>query len=205
MMRERNDEWKSTARAVRDGAIAVVPTDTLYGIIASAKIPEAVERLYRVRGRDAKKPCIVLLSCLEDMSVFVPEEMFSRYANILRTVWPDAVSVIISDIATKWEYLHRGSQSLAFRIPNNKHLQTFLRETGPVIAPSANPQGKEPAKTIVEAKEYFGDRVDHYVDGGALRGLPSTLLAISNRGILPIREGVVSFEDISRRVDEFFS
>jgi L-threonylcarbamoyladenylate synthase len=62
------------------------------------------------------------------------------------------------------------------------------------VAPSANPEGKEPAKTIEEAKRYFTDKVDFYVDAGKLDSQPSTLISIINGAIEVLREGVVKIE-----------
>lgn len=80
--------------------------------------------------------------------------------------------------STKFQYLHRGTKSLAFRLPKKKPLRELLEKTGPLVAPSANPQGLEPAKNITEAKKYFGDMVDVYVAGGKLEGKPSKLISL---------------------------
>ena len=60
----------------------------------------------------------------------------------------------------------RGGDSVAYRVVRNELLRQVVEQVGPVIAPSANPESKPPAKNIAEAKAYFGDTVDLYVDGG---------------------------------------
>jgi L-threonylcarbamoyladenylate synthase len=70
-------------------------------------------------------------------------------------------------------------------------LRALLRETGPVIAPSANPQGMKPAGMIAEAKAYFGDTVDFYVDSGRLSGEPSTVVRVEEGNLTVVREGAV--------------
>lgn len=196
--------WDVTAQKVCSGEIAVIPTDTVYGIVASANDPSAVERLYRVRGRDTKKPCIILLPTLEAIQEYISRENFHRYESVFRAIWPSAVSVSIPVPEKKWEYLHRGKKSLAFRIPDNKTLREFLKTTGPIIAPSANPEGRNPAETIEDAKQYFGNNVSLYVDGGRCIGKPSTLISLSKNAILVLREGSVSIDAISRSIPRHF-
>ena len=70
----------------------------------------------------------------------------------------------------------------------------LTRKTGPLVAPSANLEGKEPAKTIEQAKEYFGDNVDFYVDTGQLESKPSTLIKIVDENNMILRQGAVKIK-----------
>ena len=175
-------------RRLVGGAIGVLPTDTLYGFVASALLPEAVERLYRARGRNENKPCIVLLADLHDIERF-EREVSSEEERLLHTVWPGKVSVILSGFSNRFSYLHRGTNSIAFRVPNVPELRDMLRISGPIIAPSANPEGMKPAETIEEAEAYFGDRADFFVDSGRLLGLPSTVVHLEHDRFIVIRPG----------------
>lgn len=168
--------------------ISVIPTDTLYGIVASALDVSAVQRLYAVRGRNPEKPCIILMAGADELSRFgiTPNRRIKRF---LDSVWPGPVSVILPVSGDEFAYLHRGTHSLAFRVPKNDYLQKLLRETGPLLAPSANPEGKPPAETITEARAYFGDAVDQYVDGGRLTGEPSTVIDLQTETPVILRQG----------------
>lgn len=174
------------------GAIGVLPTDTLYGFVASALLPESVARLYEARGRNEQKPCIVLIEKLSDMETF-GVALSQDAENVLRTVWPGAVSVILPNIPDRFSYLHRGMGTLAFRMPNVPELRDMLRVSGPIIAPSANPEGMKPAETAEEAQSYFGDRADFFVDGGKLSGLPSTVVRLEDDRFTVVRQGVGKF------------
>lgn len=175
---------------LKNGEIGVIPTDTLYGLIASAMDPEAVERIYRVRGRDEGKPCIALISDQSDIERFFGLSL-SGLATKLAEMWPGKVSVILPCPDAKWAYLHRGTKTIAFRVPDKSDLRELLRETGPLIAPSANPQGMPPAKTIEEAEGYFGDDADFYVDGGTLDSEPSTVVRFTDGKLSVVRKGAV--------------
>ena len=180
-------------KTLRNGGIGVIPTDTIYGLVGSALNKRAVERIYRVRKRDPKKPFIILISSLSELKKF-GVKLESRHEKILKNLWFTApvprkiqgskaegsgpVSVIMPCNPKKFRYLHRGTNTLAFRVPKDKKLRVFLKRTGPLVAPSANISGRPPAKTIKEAKKYFGDRVDFYVDGGLIKGSPSVILEL---------------------------
>jgi len=76
-------------------------------------------------------------------------------------------------------------------MPAKKELIEFLKETGPLFAPSANPTGMPASTTIDEAKRYFGEKIDFYVDGGTLNGRPSTVIAIGDSNIEIFRQGEI--------------
>lgn len=180
---------------LQNGRVGVIPTDTIYGLVGSALIPDTVERIYRLRRRNPNKPFIILISSLNDLNHFnIKLDKFTR--DFLEKNWPNPLSVVLSVTPasrgelSKWNYLTRGTKTLAFRMPNNSKLLDILKKTGPLVAPSANFEGSKPAETIDEAKGYFGNEVDFYVDGGKLVGLPSTLVAIKEGKIKVLRQGI---------------
>jgi L-threonylcarbamoyladenylate synthase len=109
--------------------------------------------------------------------------------DILKKFWPGKVSVVLPVKAREFEYLHRGTKTLAFRLPRDNNLAKILKETGPLISTSANPEGSKPAETIAEAKKYFGDEIDFYIDSGKMKSLPSTLVEIKESKIIVLRRG----------------
>ena len=183
--------FEEAARRIRTGEIGVVPTDTLYGLVASVLDPAAVERVYRVRGRETRKPCIVLLGDMSDIGRFGIDPGDTERA-MLAQVWPGEVSVVLPCRDKRWDYIHRGTGSIAFRVPSNPELHGFLVAAGPVVAPSANPEGERPAETVEEARAYFGTLVDFFVDGERLSGAPSTVARIVNGKWEVLREGAVA-------------
>ncbi|MDD5489348.1 MAG: L-threonylcarbamoyladenylate synthase [Candidatus Moranbacteria bacterium] len=173
---------------IKNDKIGVIPTDTIYGIAASAWSKKAVERAYKIMRRDKKKPFIILISSIRDLDKF-NIKLDKNNENILKQIWPGKVSVILPIKAKKFEYLHRGTKTLAFRVPKKQFLLKLLKKTGPLISTSANPQGKKPAQTVAEAKKYFGDKVDFYISGGKMKSLPSTLIEIKKGRLSIIRKG----------------
>lgn len=172
---------------LKHGGIGVIPTDTLYGIVGSAVLPNAVERIYRIKKRNTQKPLIVLLSSIDDLKKFGINNLTEENMKALGQYWPGPTSILLPCVDSKFEYLHRDTGSVAFRLPDKKDLIDLLRETGPLVAPSANLEGEKPAATIAEARTYFGDEIDFYIDGGELNNKPSSLLQIIDGKVIKLR------------------
>ncbi|MBI2021550.1 threonylcarbamoyl-AMP synthase [Candidatus Daviesbacteria bacterium] len=181
---------KDIVKSLKAGGVGVIPTDTIYGIVCSVSNKTAVERIYQLRRRSPNKPSIILISSLEDLNEFniVLTDQTKRF---LKKVWPNPVSVVLPCLNKELEYLHRGTNTLAFRIPSNKFLQKLLKLSGPLIAPSANFEGQKPAETIEEAFNYFKENLDFYINGGKIKGQPSTVVEIKDNQIRVLRQGVV--------------
>ena len=179
---------------LKKGGVGVVPTDTIYGISASALDKKAVERVYSLKGKAEQKPMIVLISSPKDLDI-LDVRLNTVAKKFLKTYWPGRVSVILDCLAKKYEYLHRGTKTLAFRVPAYPDLISLLKKTGPLVSTSANPGGKEPAGNIAQAKKYFGEKMDFYVDIGDLGSTPSTVARIYENGNVEIiREGSVKIK-----------
>jgi len=162
---------------LRAGGVGVLPTDTLYGLVGLARRPKTVQRIYRLKRRAPPKPFIILIDSLMDLNRF-GTKINPQTRRVLTRLWPGPISVVLPS---------RRPKTLAFRMPRNKPLRRILKQTGPLVAPSANPEGKKPAETIKEAKKYFGGKVDFYLSAGKrLAGPPSTLVALDENGRITV-------------------
>ncbi len=193
----KNSNWAhdQALAVIKRGGVVVMPTDTLYGIVASALLPEAVERVFTLRKRDLHKPVIVLIADRSDLDRFSVKPAASLN-QFLDTVWPGAVSVVLPVEGAGFDHLHRGTRTIAFRLPSDESLRAFLRQSGPLIAPSANRAEEPAATTITEAKNFFGDTVDCYIDGGKKEGAPSTLVRWTPESITILRQGAIKLDTL---------
>lgn len=198
---QKNKTSKEIITILKSGGVGVIPTDTIFGIIGDAKNKKTVERIYKVRKRNPQKPCIILISKiteLKDFGVMVDKEV----ASILKRIWPDKVTVILpvsKEKQKELQYLHRGTNSLAFRLPAKKSLSTLVSKTGPLIAPSANFEGETPAQNLTEAKACFGQEVDFYLKGKT-NTKASTIVKLENQKLLLLREGAVPFTRLKSKI-----
>ena len=163
---------------IKQGNIGIIRTDTIYGVVGLAEDQAVVERIFQLKDRSETKPPIVLIY---EASVMY-DAPAKTVGSLLESVWPGRVSVIVpSPHAPSW--ISRGKTTATYRVPANEQLRALLKSTGPLVAPSANPQSLPPATTIQEAVNYFGDQVDFYVDGGHVTdNTPSQLLRILDDG-----------------------
>ena len=181
------EESQSIAQTLASGGVGVIPTDTLYGLVGSALIPEAIDRIYDLKHRDPKKPLIVLISELSQLEQF-GIELSEGLLTQLGAYWPGPYSIILPTLDDQFEYLSRGTDTIAFRLPNNPDLCALISEVGPLVAPSANPEGMPPSTTIEQAQKYFGTDVEFYVDGGELDNKASTILRLDGDAVEVIRD-----------------
>jgi tRNA threonylcarbamoyl adenosine modification protein (Sua5/YciO/YrdC/YwlC family) len=173
------------------GNIAVIPTDTVYGVVARAADQAAVERLYTLKHREGKPGTLVAASIQQLVELGIPR----RYLVAVEQFWPGAVSVVIPCEPTL-DYLTQGKRTLAVRIPDDAPLLALLEQTGALMTSSANQPGEPPATTIAEAKAYFGDQVDYYQDGGDRSGRQSsTVIRVVDDAIEVLRPGAVHINE----------
>jgi L-threonylcarbamoyladenylate synthase len=182
---------ESITSALKAGAIGVIPTDTVYGVVAEASNPEAVARVYEAKKRE-NKPGTLIAANIEQLETLGIKR---RYMTPVAQYWPGAVSVVIP-CGDELAYLHMGQRSLAVRIPDDDSLLALLQETGPLATSSANLTGQPTATTLKMAQDYFGEAVDFYVEGGDLSGrLPSTIIRVVDDEIEVLRQGAVTIKE----------
>jgi L-threonylcarbamoyladenylate synthase len=180
--------------ALQQGGVGILPTDTVYGIVACAKSTKAVDRMLAIKVRDGK-PGTVLAATVDQL---IEMGIKARYVHAVEHYWPNPLSVVIPCDGTL-QYLHLGKFSLACRIPKDPQLRALLEKTGPLMSTSANEPGQETAQTVREAQDMFGDHVDFYVDGGEKKHhQPSTIIRIVDDAIEIIREGAVKIDENGR-------
>lgn len=162
-------------KVLQNNGVGVIPTDTVYGVVGRLLSPIAVQRIYEIKRRDpSKRVGTILIADITQIETFVP----FKVAEKANQYWPGAVSVVLQ-LSDKLTYAHKGHNTLAFRIPKLPGLITLLKQTGPLATSSANTEGQPPATTLAQAKAYFGEQPDFYVDGGDLSShKPSRIIEI---------------------------
>ncbi|MFA6258066.1 MAG: L-threonylcarbamoyladenylate synthase [Candidatus Paceibacterota bacterium] len=183
-------------KVLQEGGVAVMPTDTLYGIVGLAQNLVVVEHIYALRKRSPDKPCIILIGEINELdkfSISLSEQQQSKLKESLFALsgveGSEPLSIILDCPDKTLSFLHRGTNTLAFRIPINEELRKLLLQTGPLVAPSANIEGLPPAQNIDEAKKYFGKEINLYVDGGTITGKASKVIKLNQDGtVIAVRD-----------------
>lgn len=167
------------AQLLRSGAVVAFPTDTVYGLGASADDEVAQKRIYTIKGRPVGMPLILMVAAESQLEGLVHVD--SRAEAYIRKWWPGPLTVILH--AT-------GGRTLGVRIPKHKVALELLRHAGPLMTTSANLHGEDPAMSAEEAGSLSG--VMAVVDGGvAPGGTASTVLDLTGPEPHVLREGAI--------------
>ena len=167
------------AKMLRSGGVIAFPTDTVYGLGASADDELAGRRIYQIKGRPAGMPLILMVAAESQLEGLVHVD--SRAEAYMRKWWPGPLTLI----------LHApGGKTLGVRIPQHKVALELLRHAGPLMTTSANLHGEEPAMNAAEAEKLAG--VMAVLDGGAAPGgTASSVLDLTGPEPHVLREGAI--------------
>jgi len=190
---------KKVARLVKRGGVIIYPTDTVYGLGADALNPEAVLRIFKIKGRSPDQPLPVAVSGLEmaERLAFVSDEA----RKLIAAFWPGALTLVMRKKPIVPPIVVGGGVSVGLRAPNHAVSLMIIHETGlPLVATSANKHG---APSPVESGEAFrrvGDEVDLILDCGRVGGQPSAIVDLTKTPPMIIRSGPVTREMIEKIV-----
>lgn len=179
------------AEQLQSGAVGVLPTDTVYGVVAAATNPDAVQKLYALKSREKKPGTLIAANVEQLISLGIKQ----RYIKAVSQYWPGAVTVVLPTDNPTLQYLDQGVGTIAVRVAADERINALLQSVGPLMTSSANTPGADPANNVQEAIDYFGDKVDFYVDGGDMSGRqPSTIIRIMDDAVEVLRPGAVTIE-----------
>jgi L-threonylcarbamoyladenylate synthase len=194
-------EVRRAAEILRAGGLVAFPTETVYGLGADASNPDAVARLYRVKGRPADHPVIIHFDSVERALAWtrdVPEE-----ARVLaERFWPGPLTLILKGNEKAKPFVTGGQPSVGIRVPSHPVARQLLEAFGGgVAAPSANRFGHVSPTTAAHVREDLGADVDLVLEGGPSEvGIESTIVDLSGEGAVLLRPGAISRTELQKHV-----
>jgi L-threonylcarbamoyladenylate synthase len=194
------------AQIITAGGVIAFRTDTFYGLGADPFNREALSRLNNLKGRDAGKPILVVISEAADAMCFTTHK--SPLFNLVSGQhWPGALTIVVNAKPDVPEELTAGSGTVGLRLPDDAAVRRFIRACGGALtATSANLAGQPPARMAEEVASSFPAELDLIVDGGAaVGGKPSTVIDLSGQQIRLIREGAISRTELRETLRELGS
>ncbi len=192
-----HEELAEAAHVLRSGGLVAFPTETVYGLGANALDPEAVNKIFRAKGRPADNPLIVHIaeiSQVEDLS----DDITVPARRVMEAFWPGPLTVVLPKKPGVPGEVTAGLQTVAVRMPDHPVARELIRLAGvPVAAPSANRSGRPSPTTAQHVRNDLEGRIDVIVDGGACRvGLESTVLDLTSEPPVILRPGGITREEI---------
>lgn len=199
-MTKDNPDFESLAKAAKalaDGALVAIPTETVYGLGANAFIPESVKEIFEVKGRPQDNPLIVHIDNL-DMLSGVVSEVPQKAIKVMEKFWPGPLTIVMKKHPELPTEVTAGLDTVAVRMPSHKIARFFISLAGvPVVAPSANTSGRPSPTKAVHVAEDFNGKIPYIIDGGSSDiGLESTVLDLTGDIPQVLRPGGVSIEEL---------
>lgn len=195
-MTEENLAVKEAAQILASGRLLAFPTETVYGLGADASNAEALEALFKAKGRPTKHPVIVHLAEHEQVGDWCAD--LPEAAIVLgKLFWPGPMTLVLKKAEHVHDMITGGQDTVAIRIPSHPLAQELLKEFGKgVAAPSANKFGKLSPTSAEDVKAEFGDEIS-VLDGGACQvGIESTIIDVSGASPRILRPGIIQTESI---------
>ena len=195
----REDATDGVAHAVaalRRGDLAVLPTDTVYGIAADAFSPPAVDRLLAAKGRGRDMPVPVLVGAWRGLDGLA-QHVTPTMRSLIEAFWPGPLTLIVRAAPSLAWDLGETRGTVAVRMPLHPVALAVLAETGPLAVSSANRTGQPPAADAAEADRQLGTSVAVYLDAGSTGdAVPSTILDLTGDRPQLRRAGAVPVEEL---------
>ncbi len=186
---------KSAAKILKNGGVAAIPTDTVYGFAALVTDEAAISRLYRIKERARNKSIAVLLGDA-DQAHLVAQDFPAKANRLAKKYWPGALTIIIRKKDGLPPDL-TSNELVGLRIPDCEFTRDLIRLTGPLAVTSANISGEAPARSVSEMPDELETKLDIIIDGGECAGgVPSSVINCSADPAVILREGAIPGKEL---------
>jgi L-threonylcarbamoyladenylate synthase len=193
------DAVTNAVEILKAGNVILYPTDTLYGLGADAFSDEAVDKVYEIKGRDAKKPMHAIFADMEMVEQFAEVNDIAK--KLAEKFLPGALTMILKKKPGVTGGIARDMETIGVRIPNNSFCTETARAFGkPFTATSANVTGQDAVQSVDEVLTQFADAqigIELAIDAGTLaHRVPSTVVDVSSGELRILREGMIPAAEI---------
>ena len=183
-----------TSQIIKEGGVAIFPTDTVYGIGCNPYDVKSVKKIYKIKSRSEVKPLPVLVYSLDIVKQITSIDKITE--KIIKKYWPGPLTLILKLTDEKLKKSLKLENKIAVRIPDSKCTLKLLEKCGLLVGTSANISGDlsytDPDECLKNIKNY-----DVFLNGGTITSKgESTIIEIENDEIKIIREGALKMEDI---------
>lgn len=185
------------AEILNGGGVAVIPTDTVYGVAARVADADAVSRLFAIKKRPSSVALPVFVENLEGV-VDAGGRLPAAAQTLAHAFWPGALTLVIPALASMAERVGASEGTIGFRLPDDDFVQELVVRTGPLAVTSANEHGEPPMTKADDVQRGFAHaNVDAVVDGGLRNGAVSTVVRCRDDGYEILRVGAISADVIA--------
>ncbi len=200
---ENSGATETVAEILKNGGLAAIPTETVYGLAANAFDPVACANIFKAKGRPGDNPLIVHI-CNMDMLKDVVEEVPEKAKILAEKFWPGPLTMIMKKSDKIPMVTSANLPTVAVRFPAHPVAQRIIAEAGlPLAAPSANLSGSPSPTTFEHCVHDLLGRVDAIIDGGPCAvGVESTIISFAEETPMLLRPGYVTLEQLRGAIGE---
>lgn len=186
---------KEIVEVIKNGGVVIMPTDTIYGIIADATNEKAIQKVYEIKKRNENKPMLMLVNGIKMLNKYV-SSINDIEKKLIDELWPGALTIIfnkknVSDLLTG------GLDTVGIRYPDNELLINIMNELNvPLLSTSVNVSGDASATCIDNINESILNNVDYVYDVGECKGEASTIVVVKGSELRVLREGSIKSNEI---------
>ena len=196
-----NKNIKNVAEIMKNGGIAVFPTDTVYGL-GAVPLKKSIEKIYEIKKRDFSKKIIALINDISNLNEMIDEtsENMDKISLVLREYWPGELTVIFKADRKFTRKFDEELETIGVRIPKNETALEIIKNAGGIVlTTSANISGENPVTRLNSLNKEIREKADCVIeDESTLTGKPSTIVKYENGEIELLRKGNVPIENIKK-------
>jgi len=193
---------KRAVQVLKAGGLVAFPTDTVYGVGALAFLPQAVEKIFRVKGRALSKAIPLLLDSADSLPQ-VARDIAPEVRLLTKKFWPGALTMVLHRRPVVPDVVTGGGPTVALRVPDHPLTRRLIRAVGgPLATTSANLTGHPDPQTAQEVADYLEGHIDLILDGGRCPGgIPSTVIDLTRTPPVIVRAGAIAPEELKEKLD----
>jgi L-threonylcarbamoyladenylate synthase len=196
------DQIALAAEILKRGELVAFPTETVYGLGAPISDPEAIRKIYLVKGRPSDNPLIAHISSLDQIHQ-IAREIPPEFDLLAKAFFPGPLTVVLKKHPSVPSVVSGGLDTIAVRMPSHPVARELIKAVGePIVAPSANISGRPSSTTAQHVVDDFEGKIGAVLDGGPTEyGVESTVVSLIEQPCL-LRLGAVPKEGIERILNE---
>ena len=190
-------EISNAVRALNQGELVAIPTETVYGLAGSAFNEQAIQKIFQLKNRPTCNPLILHTHSINEVLKFV-KEIPPSAMKLAEAFWPGPLTLLLPKKSNIPLSVTAGSHLVAVRIPNHTVTLNLLKQLDfPIVAPSANPYTRISPTNSKMVYEYFGDELPCILEGDICsKGIESTIVGFQDHVPVIYRQGAISVDAI---------
>lgn len=196
-MKITETQIQNAAKGILEGQVALLPTDTVYGLGASPLHPSAIDKIFELKNRPPRKNLPIMVASmddLKDLGVDLNENVVQLFQS---EFIPGALTLVLGFTDKPLVDWLEGRDEIAVRIPDTPYLLEILKKTGPLLVTSANRSGVgETPPTVEEILAQLNGTPEIVLEGGYIKSIPSTILNCRLHPPKVEREGIIKLEQL---------